>query len=105
MADASNINLHSEQHPHWSETVEWRSGRWDAMSSAPTRGYPILNVRGRDEAGRLLEPMHYAFGDGDGMMPAFGGWFVPYANRNDGFYEVRPVEWQPLRAEPEEPQQ
>lgn len=89
-------------HPHWSTLIEWRPGRWDSITTAPTRGYPILHVRGRDADVRLLEPMHYACGDGDGLMPAFDGWFAPYnpTTREGGFYGVRPVEWQPLSATP-----
>ena len=94
------INLHSQAHPHWSQTVEWRAGRFDPMSNAPTKGYPILHVRGRDKDGKLLEPMHFADGGGE-EQPPFRGWFMPYGDRTSGFYEVRPVEWQPLRAEPQ----
>jgi hypothetical protein len=94
-------------HPHWSEAVDWRPGRWDPMSTAPRAGNPIMHVRGRTADGRIVEPMHYACGDGDGLMPPFDGWFVPYggdaSTRRDGFYQVRPVEWQPLRALPEAP--
>ena len=55
----------------------------------------------RSEGGSIFEPMHYAHGDGDGLMPAFDGWFVPYRpDLSGGFYQVRPVEWQPLRADP-----
>lgn len=103
--------LHSERHPHWSLAVQWRPGRWDPMSNAPSEGYPILHVRGRTADGRIVEPMHRACGDGDGLMPPFNGWFVPSGAsgifgtadyRHNGFYEVRPVEWQPLTASPEE---
>ncbi len=91
------INVHSERHAHWSESVEWRAGRWDAMSSAPTRGNIIMNIRGRSENGEILEPMHYACGGGE-EQPPFEGWFLPYKS-GSGFYQVRPVEWQPLRAQ------
>ena len=64
-------------------------------------GYEIMHVRGRSLKGEILEPMHYACSDGDGMQPPFVGWFVPYPNRSDGFYEVSPVEWQPLHAKPD----
>jgi hypothetical protein len=95
------LTLHNPPaHPHWSLGVEWRPGRWDPMNSAPRAGYPILHVRGRTESGQLVEPMHYACGDGDGLMPPFDGWFVPSAGA--GFIEVRPVEWQPLSASPED---
>lgn len=88
------IVLHNPPlYPHWSTTIVWRHNRWDPMSNAPRRGYPILMVRARDVKGRILEPMHYACGDGDGLMPSFDGWFVPSGN---GFVEVTPVEWQPL---------
>ena len=87
--------------PHWSETVVWRDGRFDPMSNAPTTGWPILHVRGRTADGKLLEPMHYACGDGDGLMPPFDGWFLPNENAS-GYYQVSPVEWQPLRASPQE---
>lgn len=93
-------NLHTAQHPHWSESIDWRPGRWDPLSNAPTEGYPILNVRGRTADGTIVEPMHYAHGDGDGMMPPFRGWFIPCPSGR-GFVGVEPVEWQPLRAQPE----
>lgn len=52
--------------------------------------------------GIVIEPIHYAYGDGDGLMPAFIGWFTPSGHYSDGrpsgFYQVFPVEWQPLRA-------
>jgi hypothetical protein len=89
------FNIHSESHPHWSETIEWRDGRWDAMSSAPTAG-KIMEVRGRSENGNIFEPMHYAYGGGD-EQPAFRGWFIPAGG---GYMQVLPVEWQPLRAKP-----
>lgn len=98
-----SINTHAPEHgvPHWSVGIEWRPGRWDPMSNAPTAGYPILEVRGRTSDGRLLEPMHFAFGGGE-EQPAFRGWFVPRGDRNSGFYQVDPVEWQPLTASPNE---
>ncbi len=101
--DLDAITAHRPEagRPHWSETIDWRPGRWDPLSNAPIEGYPILHVRGRDEKGNLLEPMHYAYGDGDGLMPPFRGWFVPSGER--GFQQVHPVEWQPLRASPDEP--
>jgi hypothetical protein len=82
------------------------------MSNGPKDGYPIVHVRGRTKIGNIIEPIHYAYGDGDGLMPAFIGWFIPsgrYADgRPMGHHEVFPVEWQPLRAtyelfRPEEP--
>jgi hypothetical protein len=88
--------------PHWSESIEWRPGRWDPMVSAPRAGYPILEVRGREADGRIVEPVLYACGDGDGLMAPFDGWFRPAAG-GSGFVECSPVEWQPLRAEPVEP--
>jgi hypothetical protein len=101
MKDLDNMNLHNlPDHPHWSEGIEWRDGRWDSMSSAPTAGYPVLHVRGRDEHGAVIEDMHYAYGDGDGLMPAFRGWFKPDVGGR-GYVEVRPVEWQPLHAKPQ----
>ena len=102
MSCDANINLHTCEHPHWSESVDWRPGRFDPMSNAPSKGYPILLIRGRDADGSVLEPMHYACGDGDGLMPPFEGWFVPSLS-GVGFCEVRPVEWQPLRAAACEP--
>lgn len=87
-------------HPHWSTLIDWRPGRWDSLSNAPTMGSPILFIRGRDAEGRLLEPMHYACGDGDGLMPPFDGWFVPMGGNAKGFIECHPVEWQPLGATP-----
>ena len=96
------INVHTETPPHWSQTVVWRAGRFDPMSNAPTKGYPILHIRGRDENGKLLEPMHYAYGDGDGLMPPFRGWFIPNSFGSSGFEQCSPVEWQPLSADPEE---
>lgn len=94
------MKAHAPEHgrPHWSLSVDWRPGRWDSMSTAPTRGYPILHVRGRDKLGNVIDDMHYACGDGDGMMPPFDGWFIRIG---DGFSQVHPVEWQPLTASPE----
>lgn len=94
--DMTQMRMHAPQHgkPHWSETVEWRPDRWDPMDNAPTEGQ-ILEVRGRDAAGSVLEPMHYAYGGGD-EQPAFRGWFVPFKSGR-GFFQVSPVEWQPLR--------
>ncbi len=97
---ATNINLHSEKHPHWSLSIDWREDRWDCMSSAPTRGYPILEVMGRDINGKVVGPMHYAFGDGDGLMPPFDGWFVK-SDSEKYFEQVRPVEWQPVNVKKE----
>lgn len=99
--DLLDLCLHSPGHgrPHWSESVDWRPGRWDPLNSAPTRGTPIMRVRGRTADGRVIEDMHYACGDGDGLMPPFDGWFAP---DSDGFYQVSPVEWQPQRAKPYE---
>lgn len=90
----SRMNLHTGQTPHWSFFVEWRPDRWDPMSNAPTEGHPILRIRGRDIHGNILEPIHYACGGGEDQ-PAFKGWFIPYQT-GSGYYEVFPVEWQPL---------
>jgi hypothetical protein len=91
--------FHSERFPHWSESIEWRAGRWDPITNAPMGGYPILKVRGRDAKGNILEPIHFAEGGGE-EQPPFRGWFVPYGDGRSGFYQVRPIEWQPLRASP-----
>ena len=93
------MQLHNPPaHPHWSTRVEWRHDRWDPMINAPVAGYPILHIRGRTANGTIFEPVHRAYGDGDGMMSPFDGWFAAYPNKNAGFYEVLVVEWQPLRA-------
>lgn len=94
------INFHSQRHPHWSGAIEWRPGRWDAISSAPSSGTLIMHIRGRHENGVILEPMHYACGGGEDQPP-FEGWFIPDGS-GSGFYQVHPVEWQPLRAQPNE---
>jgi hypothetical protein len=82
--------------PHWSHSIEWRAGRWDPMDNAPR---PCTEIRGRDEKGNLLEPMHYAQDLSGEDQPAFIGWFVPMEG-GQGFRQVHPVEWQPLRATP-----
>lgn len=94
------MTLHNPPaHPHWSEGIDWPADRWDPMQNAPRAGYPILHLRGRTITGAIVEPMHYACGDGDGMMAPFDGWFMPYRpDHVGGFFEVSPVEWQPLRA-------
>lgn len=101
--DVLDLVLHRPDigRPHWSEAIEWRPGRWDPMNSAPMRGNPIMRVRGRTQDGHVIEDMHYACGDGDGLMPPFDGWFAPDLN-GSGFHQVRPVEWQPQRAIPDE---
>ena len=91
------INVHSSRHLHWSESIEWRDGRWDSMSSAPTSGNIIMHIRGRDATGKVLEPMHYACGGGE-EQPPFDGWFLPTPS-GSAFYQVTPVEWQPIRAQ------
>lgn len=85
---------------HWSDDVDWRPGRWDDMSTAPK---DCTNVRGRTADGKVLEPMHYAFDHSGEDQPYFDGWFVPYTDPGAGFYQVRPVAWQPLRALPDGP--
>jgi hypothetical protein len=62
-------------------------------------GYPILHVRGITKEGVIIPDMHYACGDGDGLMAPFDGWFEPCKN-GMGFTEVKPVAWQPIEAEP-----
>lgn len=94
-AEVYLMRLHSERHPHWSESVDWRDGRWDPLTTAPTEGMVVL-VRGRTEDGQLLEDMHYAYGGGD-EQPPFCGWFV---SSGSYFMECSPVEWQPKRAKP-----
>jgi dihydrofolate reductase len=86
------------QYRHWSDEIHWRPGRWDPLHTAPQ---DCTNVRGRTADGKLLEPMHYACGGGE-EQPRFDGWFLPYES-GGGFYEVRPVSWQPLRALAEGP--
>lgn len=97
-----DMQTHAPEHgkPHWSETTVWRPGRWDPMHSAPSRGWPILHVRGRTADGKVINEMHYACGDGDGLMPPFDGWFAPDDDKRTGFHQVHPIEWQPLRATP-----
>lgn len=102
LAGRRHVNLdtlHTQRSPHWSLSVDWRPGRWDPLTNAPVGGYPILHVRGRCEDGSIIDDMHYACGGGE-EQPPFDGWFAPYKS-GDGFYQVRPVEWQPLTAEPE----
>lgn len=89
------VRLDAPRHTHWSESVEWRPGRWDPMSSAPAS---TREIRGRDAQGRILEPMHFASDRSGEDQPAFHGWFVP--NGGGGYRGVQPVEWQPLRAKP-----
>lgn len=96
-----DMNMHSYTQPHWSVGIKWRDGRWDPLTNAPTRGNIIMSVRGRDREGRIYEPVHYAHGDGDGLMPPFIGWFRP-ATESRGFIEVSICEWQPLWAKPTE---
>jgi hypothetical protein len=92
------MTLHNPpEHPHWSEGIDWPADRWDPMVNAPRAGYPILHVRGREKDGRIVEPIHFAESDGDGLQPPFIGWFRPNSE-SSGFHEVSPVEWQPLRA-------
>jgi hypothetical protein len=82
---------------HWSESVDWRPGRWDPMSNAPAMDAPLTEIRVRDAKGRIYEPVHWAQGGGE-EQPPFRGWFVRTPNIN---YGVDPVEWQPLRASPD----
>lgn len=87
---------------HWSDSIYWRPGRWDDLSTAPQ---DCTFVRGRTADGKLLEPMHYACGGGE-EQPRFDGWFMPMKGRYEqgsGLYQVRPVAWQPLRALPDGP--
>lgn len=97
------MTLHNPPaHPHWSESVDWPDDRWDPLCNAPIGGYPMLHLRGRTADGQIVEPMHRACGDGDGLMPPFDGWFAPSIGIA-GFDQVQPVEWQPLRARHEPP--
>lgn len=90
--------FHSERVPHWSLRVRWRPGRWDPMANAPCEG-GVLEVRGRDAKGVILESMHFACDlSGEYQLP-FKGWFV---KRSWGYSQVYPVEWQPLHASPTE---
>lgn len=101
--EALLLRVHTERAPHWSEGIEWRAGRWDPISTAPSSGSPILNIRIREADGRIVEPVHFAQDLSGECMPAFSGWYVPVL-RADGttsyFAPVDPVEWQPLRATP-----
>lgn len=95
------INTYRRRRQHWSDDVDWRPGRWDALSSAPQ---DCTYVRGRAADGKLLEPMHWASDTSGEEQPSFTGWFLPYeSGSGGGFYQVSPVEWQPLRAMPEGP--
>ena len=74
-----------------------------ASGLTPSMLTPVMSRLCAPTDGRILEPMHYACGDGDGLMPMFDGWFVsagkdPYSGESMGYYGVDPVEWQPLRA-------
>ena len=81
--------------PHWSHSVQWSSDRWDPMVSAPHKGR-VTEVKGRTKDGFVIACMHYAHGGGE-EQPAFRGWFAPFNPLEArGFYQVFPVEWQPL---------
>ena len=65
--------------------------------------YPIKHLDGQMPDGRIAL-MHYAYGDGDGLMPPFEGWFENFkVNRwsnqdqkiiqEDVYYGVNPVAW------------
>lgn len=90
--------FHSETRPHWSVGVDWPADRWDPMHTAPSKGPTMINVRGRTADGRVLEPMHYAYGGGE-EQPPFRGWFIPMGEH--GYQQVSPVEWQPLTVKKE----
>lgn len=95
------MTLHNPPaHPHWSESIDWPADRWDPMVNAPRAGYPILHLRGRTADGRIVEPMHFAENLSGEEQPAFSGWFVPAGEHCNN--QVHPVEWQPLRAQPQQ---
>lgn len=94
-----SIVTYRRQQRHWSDAIHWRPGRWDDLSTAPK---DCTMVRGLDAAGKVLEPMHYACDHSGEDQPYFDGWFLPYKD-GSGFYQVRPVAWQPLRALPDGP--
>lgn len=101
---ALEMTLHNPPaHPHWSVATEWRPGRWDPMTNAPT-GPRCLDIRGRSAEGILLEPMHFAEDLSGEDQPGFSGWFLPYpmtdGRSHSGYYQVRPIEWQPMSAQP-----
>ncbi len=59
---------------------------WRSLDRAPKTG-PVEHVQLLMEDGRIVPDAHWAYGDGDGMMPAFGpGWFYP-VRRADGSVE------------------
>ena len=68
---------------------------WRFISCAPKSG-PLIEVDLLFVDGRIVERAHWAHGDGDGAMPAFGpAWFVPAGAA--GYVEVgsSPTFWRP----------
>lgn len=70
---------------------------WKPISCAPQgEGWHVQWIMGRLPGG-IEVPVHYAFGDGEGLMPPFRGWF-----RKCGKHDmcgVDPTEWRPLTDE------
>ena len=81
------------------EVQLWLPGLWIQMNLVPRwmkHEYPIVNVEGLLKDGSIVI-MHYAYGDGDGMMPSFCGWFVEVKSAYHHWYRgIDPVAWRPL---------
>ncbi len=90
-------------HQRWQP---WLPGIWVPMRYVPEgciRGYPIRHLRGLLADGRVVE-MHYACGDGDGLMPPFEGWFEQVGEGpRRWFREVEPRAWMEMVNDLEEP--
>lgn len=54
--------------------IDAKQSEWQSMETAPTKG-PIVHVELLGANGKVYVA-HWAYGDGDGMMPPYGpAWF------------------------------
>lgn len=102
--DTSDTWRDTERAPHWSNSIEWRPGRWDPIATAP-RSHQLIRVR--NLAGHVTERvcfwMHGAMVNGSHDLNA-GTWWQndrDAAGNLIGHRHVRDaIEWQPMRVQP-----
>jgi hypothetical protein len=68
---------------------------WQPIASGPKTG-PVVDVDlFLPDGGRVVQG-HWAYGDGEGLMPPYGpAWFHRTGGDHPAYVECRPTHWRP----------
>lgn len=72
---------------------------WKNLDDADKSPGPITDVELLMPDGTVIVG-HYAYGDGDGLMPPFRGWFKKVGSGPGGYFKgIDPIKWREIAQE------